>query len=293
MTFKGSFTALVTPFKDGALDEAALRALIEFQIENGIDGLVPCGTTGESATLSHAEHNRVIDITIETAKGRVPVIAGTGSNSTEETIMLTRHAEEAGADGALIISPYYNKPTQDGLYEHYKVVAESTKLPILLYNVPGRTALNMTPETVAKLSDVDGIVGIKEATGDLAQVSDIIEYSKDGFLVISGDDFVTYPMLTIGGHGVISVTANIAPRDVSNMYALFSEGKLKEALETHYKLQTLHRVMFLETNPIPVKTALSMMGMMTDDFRLPLTSMKDGSANRATLKTALKDYGLI
>lgn len=293
MTFKGSFTALVTPFKDGALDEAALRALIEFQIENGIDGLVPCGTTGESATLSHVEHNRVIDITIETAKGRVPVIAGTGSNSTEETIMLTRHAEEAGADGALIISPYYNKPTQDGLYEHYKVVAESTKLPILLYNVPGRTALNMTPETVAKLSDVDGIVGIKEATGDLAQVSDIIEYSKDGFLVISGDDFVTYPMLTIGGHGVISVTANIAPRDVSNMYALFSEGKLKEALELHYKLQTLHRVMFLETNPIPVKTALSMMGMMTDDFRLPLTSMKDGSANMATLKAALKDYGLI
>ncbi len=293
MTFKGSFTALVTPFKNGALDEAALRALIEFQIDNGIDGLVPCGTTGESATLSHEEHNRVIDITIETARGRVPVIAGTGSNSTEETIMLTRHAEEAGADGALIISPYYNKPTQDGLYEHYKVVADSTKLPILLYNVPGRTALNMTAETVAKLSHVDGIVGIKEATGDLAQVSDIIEYSKDGFLVISGDDFVTYPMLTIGGHGVISVTANIAPKDVSQMHALFTEGKLKEALEIHYKLQTLHRVMFVETNPIPVKTALAMMGMMTDDFRLPLTTMKADSANRVTLKTALKDYGLI
>lgn len=293
MTFKGSFTALVTPFKDGALDEAALKALIEFQIDNGIDGLVPCGTTGESATLSHEEHNRVIDITIETARGRVPVIAGTGSNSTEETIMLTRHAEEAGADGALIISPYYNKPTQDGLYEHYKVVAESTKLPILLYNVPGRTALNMTAETVARLSHVDGIVGIKEATGDLAQVSDIIEYSKDGFLVISGDDFVTYPMLTIGGHGVISVTANIAPKDVSQMHALFTDGKLKEALDIHYKLQTLHRVMFVETNPIPVKTALAMMGMMTDDFRLPLTTMKADSVNRATLKGALKDYGLI
>ncbi|MCK5236035.1 MAG: 4-hydroxy-tetrahydrodipicolinate synthase [Deltaproteobacteria bacterium] len=288
---KGCLTALITPFKDGKVDEDALRAHVEAQIEGGVDGLVPCGTTGESATLTHVEHNRVIDIVIETSAGRVPVVAGTGSNSTRETITLTGHAEEAGADAALLISPYYNKPTQTGLYEHYKAIAESTKLPLLLYNVPGRTALNMAPETVARLSEIENIIGIKEATGDLAQASDIMEYSSKGFLMISGDDFITYPMLTIGGHGVISVTSNIVPSDVSEMCRLYFEDKREEALKLHYKLQALHRVMFVETNPIPVKTALAIMGKVAEEFRLPLTAMQ--GENRKKIEDALKKYGVI
>jgi 4-hydroxy-tetrahydrodipicolinate synthase len=289
--FTGALTALVTPFKDGKIDEEALRRLVEFQIKNGTNGLVPCGTTGESATLSHGEHNRVIDITIEKAKGRVPVVAGTGSNSTAETVTLTKHAQEAGADAALLISPYYNKPSQDGLYEHYRIVAGEVDLPLIVYNVPGRTALNMLPETVARLSEIKNIIGIKEATADLEQVSEVIEYSREGFCVLSGDDSTTFPLLAVGGHGVISVTSNIAPGDVADMCRLFLSGKVEEARRLHYKLQPLNRAMFVETNPVPVKTALSMMGMVTGELRPPLVGLSEG--NRRKVQQALKSYGLI
>lgn len=288
--FTGSITALVTPFKDGKVDEAALRRLIDFQLENGINGVVPCGTTGESATLNYEEHDHVIEVVIDAVAGRVPVIAGTGSNSTSETIQLTAHAKKAGADAALLIAPYYNKPTQQGLYEHYRRVAEEVDIPIMLYNVPGRTGVNLLPETVARLSEIESIVGIKEATGDLKQVSEVIEYSRKGFLVLSGDDFTTLPMLAIGGHGVISVTSNVLPKEISDMVRLFKEGRFDEATRLHFSLQALHRMMFIETNPIPVKTALAMMGMISGEFRLPLVRMAE--ANRVKLQGVLKSYGL-
>lgn len=288
--FTGSITALVTPFKDGKIDEAGLKRLIEFQIENGTNGIVPCGTTGESATLTHEEHRRVIELAIEIAGKRIPVIAGTGSNSTDETIALTKHAKKAGADAALLITPYYNKPTQLGLYEHYKKVAESVDIPIILYNVPGRTSVNMLPETVARLSEIKNIAGIKEATGDLKQVSDVIEFSKEGFIVLSGDDFTTLPLLAIGGHGVISVTSNVLPRELSDMVRLYFAGDYKGARSLHYKLQGMHRAMFIETNPIPVKTALALVGIIGEEFRLPLTRMAE--ANRTKLLNTLKTYGL-
>ena len=287
--FTGSLTAIVTPFRNGRVDEAAFKNLIEFQIANGTNGIVPCGTTGESATLSYEEHYRVIELAIQSAAGRMPVIAGTGSNSTAETIALTKHAEKAGAEAALLITPYYNKPTQQGLFEHYRAVASEVGLPILLYNVPGRTSVNMLPETVARLSEIKNIVGIKEATGNLQQVSDVLEYSKKGFIVLSGDDFTTLPLLAIGGHGVISVTSNVVPGMVSDMIKAFEAGKLDEAKRLHFRLQPLHRAMFLETNPIPVKTALAMKGMIDGEMRLPLTAMTE--ANRATLSSALKELG--
>lgn len=288
--FSGSITALVTPFRDGKFDEETFRKLIDFQVENGTKGLVPCGTTGESATLSHDEHQRVVECAVEAAAGRVPVIAGTGSNSTSETVMLTRHAKEAGADGALLITPYYNKPTQEGLYRHYREVAEKVDIPMLLYNVPGRTSVNMLPETVARLSEIENIVGIKEATGDLAQVSEVIGASREGFCVISGEDSITFPLLALGGHGVISVTSNVVPGDVSAMVEKFFEGDLEGARELHFRLQPLSKAMFLETNPIPVKTTLSMMGVVEEEFRLPLTNIS--SANRARLQDVLKSYGV-
>lgn len=288
--FTGSITAIVTPFRGGHVDEAAFKNLIEFQIANGTNGIVPCGTTGESATLSYEEHNRVIELAIESAAGRIPVIAGTGSNSTAETIALTKHAEKAGASAALLITPYYNKPTQQGLFEHYRAVASEVGLPILLYNVPGRTSVNMLPETVARLSEIKNIVGVKEATGNLQQVSDVLEYSRKGFVVLSGDDFTTLPLLAIGGHGVISVTSNVVPRMVSDMVRSFEAGKLDEATRLHYRLQPLHRAMFLETNPIPVKTALAMMGMIDGEMRLPLTAMTE--ANRVKLAAALEELGV-
>ncbi len=289
--FRGCFTALVTPFKGGKVDEEAFRRLIEFQIENGVDGIVPCGTTGESATLTHAEHTRVVDIAIDAAAGRVKVIAGAGSNSTDETIKLTRHAKEAGADGALLITPYYNKPTQAGLYEHYSIVAREVDIPIILYNVPSRTGVNMSPETTGALSKIDNIVGIKDATGDIAVVTEVIERSVEGFEIISGDDFITMPMLAIGAQGVISVTSNIAPRKVSDMCRLFFEGNLDESRKLHYSLQPLHRVMFIETSPIPAKTALAAMGIMDEEFRLPLVALS--GENRAKLGEVLKAYGLV
>ena len=289
--FKGSFVAIVTPFKNGKIDEKAYADLIEFQIGEGTQGIVPCGTTGESATLTHQEHERVIELTVEIVNKRIPVIAGTGSNSTSEAIMLTRHAKDAGADAALLITPYYNKPTQEGLYQHYKAIAESVNIPQFLYNVPGRTGVNMLPETVARLSKGKNIIGIKEATGDMRQVSDVIALCGENFIVLSGDDFTTFPLLTIGGKGVISVTANVAPGDAAAMCNEFFSGNLKKAKEFHYKMRPLNDAMFYETNPIPVKTALSLMGKVSGEMRLPLYQMSEKNLER--LKSVMKGYGLI
>lgn len=289
--FRGSIVAIVTPFRDGKVDEKAFRDLIEFQIENGTDGIVPCGTTGESATLSHEEHERVIELTIEAVNKRVPVIAGTGSNNTAEAVRLTRHAKKAGADGALLITPYYNKPTQEGLYQHYRKVAAEVDIPIILYNVPGRTGVNMLPETVARLAEIKNIVGIKEATGDLKQISDVIGLCPKDFLLLSGDDFTVYPTLAVGGHGVISVVANVAPKDMADLCDSYFAGDMKRANALHYKLLPLNGAMFYETNPIPVKTALALMGKCSWDLRLPLCPMSDGNLNR--LEKVMKEYGLL
>lgn len=289
--FKGAIVAIVTPFKNGKVDEKGLRELIEFQIENGTEGIVPCGTTGESATLSHTEHERVIEITIETVAKRIPVIAGTGSNNTIEAIRLTKFAEKAGADGALLITPYYNKPTQEGIYQHYLKVAEETALPLLLYNVPSRTSVNLLPETVARLSQIKNIVGIKEASGSLQQICEIIRLCPEHFTVLSGDDFITLPLLAVGGKGVISVTSNIVPREVAHLCKSFEKGDLTAARRIHYQLLPLNNAMFLETNPIPVKTALGLMGKISPELRLPLSPMSSGNLER--LKKVLKEYGLI
>lgn len=288
---KGSMVAIVTPFKNGLVDEDNLRELIEFQIENGTDAIVPCGTTGESATLSHQEHKRVVEITVETVDKRVPVIAGTGSNSTEEAIKLTKHAKEARADAALMITPYYNKPTQEGLYQHYKKIAQEVDIPIVLYNVPGRTGVNMLPQTVARLAEIDNIVGIKEATGSLKQISEIIELCGSKINVISGDDFVTFPLMAVGGTGVISVVANIIPKDTADMIDAFEAGNYEKAKYLHYKMLSLSNAMFIETNPIPVKTALALMGKISGEQRLPLVPMS--STNLEKLKEVLRNYGLI
>lgn len=289
--FKGSFVAVVTPFKDGKIDEKSYADLVEFQIREGTNGIVPCGTTGESATLSHQEHERVIELTVEIVNKRIPVIAGTGSNSTSEAIMLTRHAKDAGADASLLITPYYNKPTQEGLYQHFKTIAESVDMPQFLYNIPGRTGVNMLPETVERLSKLKNIIGIKEATGDLKQVSDVIGHCGDNFIILSGDDFTTFPLLAVGGHGVISVTANIAPHDVAIMCNEFFKGNIEKAKEMHYKLQSLNDAMFYETNPIPVKTALSLMGKVSGEMRLPLCPLSENNLEK--LKGVMKGYGLI
>ncbi len=289
--FKGSIVAIVTPFIDGRFDEKAFSELIEWHISQGTNAIVPCGTTGESATLDYEEHYRVIELAIRTVNKRIPVIAGTGANSTDETIMITKKAESLGADAALLVAPYYNKPTQEGLYRHYKTVAGAVGIPIVLYNVPGRTAVNILPSTVARLAEIKNIVAIKEATGDMKQVSEIIRLCGDKITVLSGDDFTTLPLLALGGKGVISVTANIAPRDVAEMCRLWEEGKLDEARRLHYKLEPLNSAMFIETNPIPVKTALAMMGKIKEEFRLPLCEMSE--ANKEKLKKTLKDYGLI
>jgi 4-hydroxy-tetrahydrodipicolinate synthase len=289
--FKGAIVAIVTPFKNGQVDEETYRKLIEFQIVNGTDGIVPCGTTGESSTLSHEEHDRVIAIAIDAAKKRVPVIAGTGSNSTDEALRLTRHAYEAGADGALMVCPYYNRPTQEGLYQHYKLIAESVPIPIIPYNIPGRTGVNMLPETVARLSRISNIVGIKEASGSLKQMQDVISLCGDDFDVLSGDDFFTLPLLLIGGKGVISVISNIAPADMANMIDAFEAGNIKQARKLHDKMVSLIDALFIETNPVPVKAALSMMGKIGYEVRLPLYKMSD--SNYEKLKKVMSDYGLI
>jgi 4-hydroxy-tetrahydrodipicolinate synthase len=289
--FKGSIVAIVTPFKKGKVDEKALGDLIEWHIRQGTNAIVPCGTTGESATLDYKEHYRVIEFTIKTVNKRVPVIAGTGANATDETIMITKQAKKAGADGALLVSPYYNKPTQEGLYRHYKAVADAVKIPIVLYNVPGRTAVNILPPTVARLAEVKNIVAIKEATGDMRQVSEVIRLCGDRITVLSGDDFTTIPLMALGGKGVISVTANLMPKLVSDMCALWEQGKFDEARKIHFKLEPLNASMFIETNPIPVKTALAMMGKIREEFRLPLCEM--AQANKEKLKNVLKSYKLV
>jgi 4-hydroxy-tetrahydrodipicolinate synthase len=289
--FKGAITAIVTPFKNGQFDETAYRELIEFQVKSGIHGIVPCGTTGESATLSHAEHKRVVETCIDQVKKRVMVIAGTGSNNTAESVELTQHAEAAGADAALMITPYYNKPTQEGLYQHYKTVASNTRIPIVVYNVPSRTSVNLLPETVARLAELPSIQGIKEATGDLKQCANIIELCGDKITVLSGDDFTVLPLLAVGGQGVISVVSNVAPGDMAGMCNAFFEGDLAKARALHYKMWPLMEAMFFETNPTPAKTALKMMGKITGEVRQPLCLMS--AANDEKLRQVMQKYGLI
>jgi 4-hydroxy-tetrahydrodipicolinate synthase len=289
--FRGSIVAMVTPFKNGKVDEEALRELIEFQIKGGTSAIVPCGTTGESATLDFEEHKRVIDITVKAVNKRVPVIAGTGGNSTSEAIELTEHAKHAGVDATLQVTPYYNKPSQEGLYRHFKAIAEAVPLPQVLYNVPGRTGLNMLPETVARLADIKEIVAIKEASGNLGQMAEIIGLVGDKLTLLSGDDNLTLPVLAIGGKGVISVVANVEPADTANMITEWEKGNIEEARRLYYKLLPLCQAMFYETNPVPVKTSLALMGRMSDEMRLPLAPLSQGNLDK--LKKALKAYGLI
>ncbi|MGO9136805.1 MAG: 4-hydroxy-tetrahydrodipicolinate synthase [Syntrophales bacterium] len=289
--FSGAIVAIVTPFRKGKVDEKSLRELIEFQIKNGTNGIVPCGTTGESSTLSHEEHDRVIEITIDAVNKRIPVIAGTGSNSTDEALRLTRHAHEAGADGVLLVCPYYNRPTQEGLYQHFKIIAESVPIPVVPYNIPSRTGVNLLPETVARLAKISNIVGIKEASGSLKQMQDVISLCGNKFDVLSGDDFFTFPLLAIGGRGVISVVSNIVPADMAAMVDAFERGDIKKAQQMHHKLVPLIDALFIETNPVPVKAALSMMGKIAYDVRLPMCKMSDG--NYEKLKGVMKSYGLV
>lgn len=292
MQFSGALTAIVTPLKNGHIDEEAYRNLIEWQIEQGINGLVPCGTTGESATLSHEEHRDVIRICIDQVKGRVPVLAGAGSNSTKEACGLAQFAKDAGADGALLITPYYNKPTQEGLYQHFKAIATEVSMPYIMYNVPGRTGVNMTSETVARVKrDVPEVVGIKEASANLKQVSEIIEFCGPDFQVLSGDDFTVLPLLSVGGCGVISVVSNIVPAKMSGLCKAFAGGDLARAKTLHHELSPLSRAMFCETNPIPVKTALSMMGRLSLELRLPLVPMQP--QNEKYLRGILSLAGLV
>ena len=291
-TFQGSFVALVTPFRDGRIDEAKLRELVEFHVSHGTDGIIPCGTTGESPTLSHDEHKRVVEIVVEAARRRVAVVAGTGSNSTAEAIDLTRHAEKAGAAGALVVNPYYNKPTQEGLYRHFRAVAESVAIPIIVYNIQSRTAVNVETATMARLArDCKNIAGVKEASGSLDQMSQVIAACGPSFSVLSGDDNVTLPLLAIGGHGVISVIANIVPRETADMVHAALDGDFKRARELHYRLFPLARAAFLETNPIPIKEAMAMAGMLEPEFRLPMCRMSD--ANRDKLRAVLQQFALV
>ncbi|MCR5813001.1 MAG: 4-hydroxy-tetrahydrodipicolinate synthase [Desulfovibrio sp.] len=290
--FHGAITALVTPFKNNKVDEQSYRALIDSQIAQGIHGLVPCGSTGESATLSHKEHEEVISICIDQVRGRVPVLAGSGSNNTSEAVALTQCAKKAGADGALLITPYYNKPTQEGLYEHYATVARACDIPMILYNVPGRTGCNMLPPVLGRLArDFPNIIGVKEATGNLAQGSEVIEQCPKDFLVLSGDDFTALPLMAIGGAGVISVSSNIVPKKMAAMCNAFEAGKMAEAVALHHELFALHKAMFIETNPVPVKKALELMGQIQGQVRLPLVEMTE--AHVEDLKKVLSAYQLI
>jgi len=289
--FSGSLVAIVTPFSKGKFDEKAMADLIEFQIAHGTHGIVPCGTTGESATLTPEEHERVVAVTVEVVNKRIPVIAGTGSNSTDEAIIFTKHAKSVGADGALLITPYYNKPTQEGLFRHFEAVAKVVEIPQILYNIPGRTSVNMLPATTARLSRIPNIIGIKEGSGSLQQVSEIIHGSKQDFLILSGDDPLTLPMMALGGKGVITVTANVAPTDMAHMVSAALKGNYEEARTLHFKLTPLFSALFLETNPIPVKAALAMMGKMSEEVRLPLTPLAD--EYRPKLREALRLAGVL
>ncbi len=289
--FSGSIVAIITPFRNGEVDEDAFRELIEFQIENGTSAIVPCGTTGESATLSMEEHNRVIEIAIEAVRKRVPVIAGTGGNSTREACELTLHAKKSGADATLQVVPYYNKPTQEGMYQHFKTIAKEAPLPQVLYNIPGRTGVNMVPETVARLAELSEIVAIKEASGNLGQMADVVNLAGDKITLLSGDDNLTLPVLAIGGKGVVSVIANAVPRKTADLVKAWNEGRPDEARRIFFELLPFCHAMFYETNPIPVKTTLALMGKVKEEFRLPMCQM--GKANRDKLVGVIRKYGLI
>ena len=291
-TFHGSFVAMVTPFRNGKVDEAKLKELVEFHIANGTDGLIPCGTTGEAPSLSHDEHHKVVELVVEAARGRIKVVPGTGSYSTSDAIEMTKHAERAGAAGALVVNPYYNKPTQEGLYRHFRAVAESVAIPILVYNIQSRTAVNVETATLTRLvRDVKNIVGVKEASGSLDQMSQVIAACGPDFSVLSGDDNITLPLLAIGGSGVVSVIANIVPRETADLVHAALEGDWKRARDLHYRLFPLARAAFLETNPIPIKEMMAMAGMLEPEFRLPMCRMSD--ANREKLRDIIKPYGLI
>ncbi len=290
MNLEGTFVALVTPFKNGKINEEKIRELVRLQIENGTDGIVPCGTTGESPALSEEEKNRVIKIVIEEAKGKALVIAGTGTNNTEKSVKATAQAKEMGADAALVITPYYNKPTQAGLIRHFEAVAE-VNLPIMIYNVPGRTSVNMLPATAEKLSKLDQIVAIKEASGDLNQVSEILTTCKDNIKVFSGDDSLFAPILAIGGVGVVSVVANLVPQYLKSLYEAFKSNEIVRMQQLHHQLFELCQAMFYETNPAPVKTAMNLMGMEVGELRPPLAPMSE--TNKEKLIESLKVYGLL
>jgi 4-hydroxy-tetrahydrodipicolinate synthase len=283
--------AIVTPFKNGKVDEKALGDLIEFHMKSGTDVIVPCGTTGESATLSHEEHHRVVELTVKTVNKRVPVVAGAGSNSTEETLDLAKYARKAGADGVLLITPYYNKPTQEGLYQHFRKVAETCGLPVILYNVPGRTVADLANDTTLRLTQVPGIAGIKDATGDLARVTDLLKRAPRGFAVYGGNDDTALPLMLLGGHGVISVTANVAPRLMSELCKAALAGDLARARAINNQLLPLHFKLFVEANPIPVKWALAKLGRIGKGIRLPLVPLS--AANEAAVATAMKEAGLL
>ncbi len=289
--FNGALSAIVTPFRDGEVDERALRDHIEWQIQSGVDGIVPCGSTGESATLTHAEHDRVIKITIEQTRRRVPVVAGTGSNATAEAIRLTTAAREMGADGALMLSPDYNKPTQEGIFRHFKMIASAVDLPIIVYNIPGRTASNILPETFARMCEIRNIVGIKEASGSMDQISDIRRLCGDRLTILSGDDALTVPIMALGGKGVIATTSNVMPREMHDLAAAGLAGDFARARDIHYKIMPVIRNLFTETNPIPLKQALAFMGRCANELRMPLCPMSTPAAEK--LKAAMKELKLV
>lgn len=284
--------ALVTPFKKGEVNFEEIGSLIDWQIEQGSDGIVPCGTTGESATLSFEEHKEIIKFVVEKVARRVPVIAGAGSNNTKESLELLEYTKKAGADGALIICPYYNKPTQEGIYQHYKYLAESIDIPIILYNIPSRTGINMNPHTIKRLSQIENIVGIKEASGDINQASAIIDHCKDDLILVSGEDSLILPLLAIGGKGTISATANIVTKDMSLLIKKYLSGNINMARELHYKLLPICHNMFIETNPAPVKEALYQMRKISSpEVRLPLVTLRE--ENKEQIRKVLLSYGLI
>jgi 4-hydroxy-tetrahydrodipicolinate synthase len=278
--FSGTFTALVTPFRNDEVDVEALESMVEFQIQHGVSGLVPCGTTGETPAMSEEEDRVVVETVVRVANGRVPVVAGTGSNSTDIAIKYTRMAQEVGADGSLQVAPYYNKPTQEGLYRHFAAIAESTDLPLILYNIPGRTSVTISAETVASLAEIPNIVGVKDSTLSMNMISDVISLCGEEFDVLSGDDPMTLPLISLGGVGVISVASNVAPGAVSDMVKALLEGDWDRGRELHYELLPLFRALFVETNPIPVKTAASLLGLCSDEMRLPLIPMNGENLRR-------------
>lgn len=293
MKFEGSYVALVTPFdSDGRIDEGAYRDLIRRQIKSGTQGLVPCGSTGEAATLTHEEFRRALELALEESRGDVPVMAGVGTNATWKAVELAREAESLGADALLVLAPYYNKPTQEGLYQHFRAVARETRLPVMLYNIPGRTAVNVAPATIARIAkDCPNVTALKDAAGSLDLTSETLALCGPKFTVMSGDDSLTIPMMSVGARGVVSVVANVAPKETRALCDAFLKGDIKKAAALHLKLFPLVKSLFLETNPIPVKAALGMMGLCRPEPRLPLTPLSD--AARPVLKRALKDFGLI